>query len=236
MASVVRSYHRGEGQTMVHPSLEAHLYHFELGLPPGSVVESLGTLNTWYRRTDSIVAIRSARLVTVFQKTSNWLADHSCVAIMAGYLRVDEDSVEMPEKSHGTQVLPLFFTSASSMMFSSSSALIGTSSSVAWLCAPAKMHCKSVEGAAASALASSAGAHSAEGELPTVVQGTHCGYQGALATHGGIQGLAPPLPHPAPQPPAGPPAPPHPPATAQGPAPPPVWAGTAATTAICWKF
>lgn len=37
MASVVRSYHRGESQTMVHPSLEVHLYHFELGLPPGSV-------------------------------------------------------------------------------------------------------------------------------------------------------------------------------------------------------
>lgn len=37
MASVVRSYHRGESQTMVHPSLEAHLYHFELGLPQGSV-------------------------------------------------------------------------------------------------------------------------------------------------------------------------------------------------------
>lgn len=57
-----------------------------LGIP----VENLGTLNTWYRRTDSIVAIRSARLVTVFQKTSNWLADHSCVAIATGYLRVDE--------------------------------------------------------------------------------------------------------------------------------------------------
>lgn len=50
----------------------------------------LGTLNTWYGRTDSIVAIRSARFVTVFQKTSNWLADNPCVAIAAGYLRVDE--------------------------------------------------------------------------------------------------------------------------------------------------